>query len=170
MFNDLVLLAKGGLIVYHGPVKKLEEYFGGIGIEVPDRVNPPDHLIDILEGIVAPSSSVHSSGVHLRELPVRWMIYNGYPVPPEMRDDAGSILLSSSNTNVDVAIGINAAASNLGGGGMEEQSFAGELWQDMRSNIERQRDKIRLNFLKSKDLSHRRTPGVFSQYRYFLGR
>lgn len=170
MFNDLVLLAKGGVIVYHGPVKKVEEYFGGIGIKVPDRVNPPDHLIDILEGIVAPSSSATSSVVRLRELPVRWMIYNGYPVPPEMRDDAGSILLSSSNPNVDVAIGINAAPSKLGGGGIEERSFAEELWQDMRSNMERQRDKIRLNFLKSKDLSHRRTPGVFTQYRYFLGR
>ncbi|GKV48435.1 hypothetical protein SLEP1_g55249 [Rubroshorea leprosula] len=56
MFDDLILLAKGGLIVYHGPVKKVEEYFSGIGIPVPDRVNPPDHYIDILEGIEKPSS------------------------------------------------------------------------------------------------------------------
>ncbi|KAJ6901829.1 hypothetical protein NC651_019566 [Populus alba x Populus x berolinensis] len=32
------------------------------------------------------------------------------------------------------------------------------------------RDKIRHNFLKSDDLSYRRTPGIFQQYRYFLGR
>ncbi|KAJ0779580.1 putative ABC transporter family G domain-containing protein [Helianthus annuus] len=42
MFDDLVLLAKGGLTVYHGPVRKVEEYFSGLGINVPDRVNPPD--------------------------------------------------------------------------------------------------------------------------------
>ncbi|KAG0474724.1 hypothetical protein HPP92_014410 [Vanilla planifolia] len=52
MFDDLILLAKGGLTVYHGSVKKVEEYFSGLGINVPDRVNPPDYYIDILEGMV----------------------------------------------------------------------------------------------------------------------
>lgn len=79
MFDDLVLLAKGGLIVYHGPARKVEEYFAGLGINVPERVNPPDHYIDILEGIVVPSAS---SGVNYKELPVRWMLHNGYPIPP----------------------------------------------------------------------------------------
>ncbi|KAJ6311504.1 hypothetical protein OIU77_013294 [Salix suchowensis] len=50
MFDDLVLLAKGGLTVYHGPVKKVEEYFAGLGISVPERVNPPDHYIDVFGG------------------------------------------------------------------------------------------------------------------------
>lgn len=159
MFNDLILLAKGGFIVYHGPVKKVEEYFSRLGINVPERVNPPDHFIDILEGIVTPSTS---TGVTHKELPIRWMIYNGYPVPPDMRADAGAVL---SNGKVEVAVGINAV--NIGSA---EQSFAGELWQDMRSNMERHRDKLRLNFLKSKDLANRRTPGLFVQYRYFLGR
>ncbi|KAK4800037.1 hypothetical protein SAY86_025402 [Trapa natans] len=159
MFNDLILLAKGGFVVYHGPVKKVEEYFSGLGINVPERVNPPDHFIDILEGIVTQSTS---TGVTPKELPIRWMIYNGYPVPPDMREAARAIL---SNGRVDVAVGINVI--NIG---TAEQSFAGELWQDLRSNVERHRDKLRLNFLKSKDLASRRTPGVFVQYRYFLGR
>ncbi|OWM70210.1 hypothetical protein CDL15_Pgr026060 [Punica granatum] len=159
MFNDLILLAKGGLIVYHGPVQKVEEYFSGLGINVPERVNPPDHFMDFLEGIVNPSTS---TGVTHKELPIRWMIYNGYPVPPDMRAEAGSVL---SNGRVEVAVGINAI--NIGSA---EQSFAGELWQDVRSNVERQRDKLRLNFLKSKDLANRSTPSVFAQYRYFLGR
>ncbi|KAK4776637.1 hypothetical protein SAY86_005325 [Trapa natans] len=159
MFNDLILLAKGGFIVYHGPVKKVEEYFSGLGINVPERVNPPDHFIDILEGIVIPSTS---TGITPKELPIRWMMYNGYPVPPDMREAAGAML---SNGRVDVAVGINSI--NIG---TTEQSFAGELWQDMRNNVERHRDKLRLNFLKSKDLASRRTPGVFVQYKYFLGR
>ncbi|KAL6195805.1 hypothetical protein ACLB2K_031423 [Fragaria x ananassa] len=50
MFDDLILLAKGGLTVYHGSVKKVEEYFTSLGMAVPDRVNPPDYFIDILEG------------------------------------------------------------------------------------------------------------------------
>ncbi|CAI0452898.1 unnamed protein product [Linum tenue] len=74
MFDDLILLAKGGLTAYHGPVKKVEEYFADIGITVPDRVNPPDYFIDILEGILKPAS-----GVHYKQLPVRWMLHNAYP-------------------------------------------------------------------------------------------
>ncbi|XP_026416505.1 ABC transporter G family member 28-like [Papaver somniferum] len=37
MFDDLILLAKGGLMVYNGPVKKVEQYFAGLGVIVPDR-------------------------------------------------------------------------------------------------------------------------------------
>ena len=54
--------------------------------------------------------------------------------------------------------------------GMKVHSFAGELWQSMKSNVELQRDKIRLNFLKSKDLTNRRTPGLCQQYKYFVVR
>ncbi|KAF5729490.1 ABC transporter G family member 24-like isoform X1 [Tripterygium wilfordii] len=160
MFDDLILLAKGGLTVYHGPVKKVEEYFAGLGITVPDRVNPPDHFIDILEGMVTPSAS---SGVSYIELPVRWMHHNGYPVPPDMqRNVAGSAIALPVENPAHLANVVDAE--------VEDKSFAGELWQDVRSNVELHRDKIRLNFLKSKDLSNRRNPGVLQQYRYFLAR
>lgn len=158
MFDDLILLAKGGLTVYHGPAKKAEEYFSGLGINIPDRVNPPDHFIDILEGIGVPG---RSSVMSYKELPLRWMLRNGYTVPPEMLQNAAGI--ASSSTDADL---INEV--NLAGGMMDEQSFAGEIWQDVKSNVELQRDKIRLNFLSSKDLSERRTPGVVQQYKYFL--
>ncbi|KAK1571068.1 hypothetical protein Q3G72_011560 [Acer saccharum] len=160
MFDDLVLLAKGGLTVYLGSVKKVEEYFAGIGINVPERVNPPDHLIDILEGIVAPSVG---SNVNYKELPVRWMLYNGYPVPPDMQQNSAGLVMSPiglypvNGTNPDIDV-------------MGDNSFAGELWQDVRNNVELHRDKMRLTFLKKTDLSNRRTPGVFRQFRYFLGR
>ncbi|KAB2063515.1 hypothetical protein ES319_A10G221200v1 [Gossypium barbadense] len=159
MFDDLVLLAKGGFTVYHGSAKKAEQYFAGLGIHVPDRVNPPDHFIDILEGIVKPSQS---SGVNYKELPVRWMLHNGYPVPPELQQTAARISMPSASP--DLSDGISPHA------GIDERSFAGELWQDVRTTVEIHRDTIRHNFLKFKDLSSRRTPGVLWQYRYFLGR
>lgn len=160
MFDELVLLAKGGLTVYHGSAKKVEEYFASLGINVPDRINPPDHFIDILEGMV---TTERSSGVNYRELPLRWMLYNGYSVPPDMRPSTAQLALSSMDENLIHEI-------HPAGAQIEESSFAGELWQDVRTNVELHRDKIRLNYLKSKDLSNRRTPGVFQQYRYFLGR
>lgn len=151
MFDDLILLAKGGLTVYHGSVKKVEEYFSSLGINVPERVNPPDHFIDILEGIVKPSS-----GVTHQQLPVRWMLHNGYPVPPDMLPLIDGIAASSTASTSD--------------GTSTEQSFAGDLWQDVKYNVEMQRDHMEENLLNSQDLSNRRTPGVARQYRYFLGR
>ncbi|GMI80600.1 ATP-binding cassette G24 [Hibiscus trionum] len=160
MFDDLVLLAKGGFTVYHGSAKKAEQYFAGLGIHVPDRVNPPDHFIDILEGIVKPSQS---SGVNYKELPVRWMLHNGYQVPPDLQQTAAQIATPSASPAP-----INGTSPPHAG--IEEKSFAGELWQDVRSKVEIHRDSIRHNFLKYKDLSRRRTPGVLWQYKYFLGR
>lgn len=160
MFDDLILLAKGGLTVYHGSVKKVEEYFAGIGITVPDRVNPPDHFIDILEGIVKPSS-----GVTHQQLPIRWMLHNGYPVPPDMLKLADGLAASSMGSSPSPSIGTDHDTLGI------EQSFAGDLWQDVKLNVELKRDHIQHNFfLKSNDLSGRVTPGVARQYRYFLGR
>ncbi|GLT92355.1 hypothetical protein SLE2022_101950 [Rubroshorea leprosula] len=154
MFDDLILLAKGGLIVYHGPVKKVEEYFSGIGIPVPDRVNPPDHYIDILEGIEKPSS-----GVTREQLPIRWMLHNGYPIPPDMLHEADGLANPSAESQPVVP-----------NTGTAEPSFASDLWLDVKCNAELTRDHIQHNFLKSADLSNRKTPGVARQYRYFLGR
>ncbi|AES62116.1 putative monosaccharide-transporting ATPase [Medicago truncatula] len=152
MFDDLILLGKGGLMVYHGSAKKVEEYFSGLGINVPERINPPDYYIDILEGIAAPGGS---SGLSYQDLPVKWMLHNEYPIPLDMRQHAAQFGIPQS---------VNSA-NDLGEVG---KTFAGELWNDVRSNVELRGEKIRLNFLKSKDLSNRKTPGVFKQYKYFL--
>ncbi|KAL8057646.1 hypothetical protein ABFX02_04G196700 [Erythranthe guttata] len=158
MFDDLILLAKGGLTVYHGPVKKVEEYFAGLGIHVPERMNPPDYFIDILEGIVKPSAS---SAVKFKELPLRWMLHNGYPVPADMLDSAGVAPTASE----DSAHGGTSAAKTE-----SDQSFAGELWQDVKFTVGQKKDHISHNFTKSLDLSNRQTPGVSLQYKYFVGR
>jgi hypothetical protein len=159
MFDDLILLAKGGLTVYHGSVKKVEEYFASLGIIVPERVNPPDHFIDILEGIIKPSTS---AGVNYKQLPVRWMLHNGYPVPMDMLQSAEGVAAASSENS--------SHGANVSNAGSDSQSFAGEFWQDVKFSVELKKDNIEHNFLKSNDLSARQTPGVFQQYRYFLGR
>ncbi|WOK92771.1 hypothetical protein Cni_G01463 [Canna indica] len=156
MFDDFILLAKGGMTVYHGPVKKLEEYFSGLGINVPDRVNPPDYFIDILEGIVKPTTSTN---ITHKELPLRWMLHNGYEVPRDMLQEAGDLDSSVRGTEI-----------HSSDSGSEPQSFAGEVWGNVRDIVGQKKDEYEYQFSKSKDLSERRTPGVLKQYRYFLGR
>ncbi|XP_027348257.1 ABC transporter G family member 28-like [Abrus precatorius] len=158
MFDDFILLAKGGLTVYHGPINKVEEYFSSMGIVVPDRVNPPDYYIDILEGIVKLSPS---TGVNYKQLPVRWMLHNGYPVPMDMLQTVEGMATTSEGSTHGAA---NPAEN------AEAPSFAGELWQDVKCNVEMKKETLHHNFLNSNDLSNRMTPGVFTQYKYFLGR
>ncbi|KAI4334364.1 hypothetical protein L6164_019065 [Bauhinia variegata] len=159
MFDDFILLAKGGQTVYHGPVKKVEEYFSSLGIVVPDRVNPPDYYIDILEGIVKLNAS---SGVNYKQLPVRWMLHNGYPVPMDMLNSVEGMAAPTGESSHE------AANPGVEGGG--DTSFAGELWQDVKTTVDIKKDIIQNNFTSSSDLSNRNTPGVLLQYRYFLGR
>lgn len=158
MFDDLILLAKGGLIAYQGSVKKVEDYFSSLGITVPERVNPPDHFIDILEGIVKPPN-----GLTIEQFPVRWMLHNGYPVPPDMLKLIDGLSASStSGLNNTGARDINSQGT--------DQSFAGDLWQDVMCNVKLKQDHIQHNFITSTELSGRVTPGVLRQYRYYLGR
>lgn len=159
-FDDLVLLAKGGLTVYHGSVRKVEEYFSGLGINVPERVNPPDHYIDVLEGMVKPNSSIIGD---CAELPIRWMLHKGYPIPPDMQQNAAGLSIATDDANM-------ADQIDSAGDGTEDKSFAGEIWQDVKLNVVRRHDILRHNFLKSQDLSNRRTPNSLQQYKYFLGR
>uniref|UniRef100_A0A7N0RHL0 ABC transporter domain-containing protein n=1 Tax=Kalanchoe fedtschenkoi TaxID=63787 RepID=A0A7N0RHL0_KALFE len=160
MFDDLVLLAKGGLVAYHGPVDHVEEYFAGLGINVPDRVNPPDHFIDVLEGIVEPSAL---SSVSYTDLPLRWMLYNGYTIPSDLKQNAADIAITSPNAPT-CQTPDSVYQTSL------EHSFVAELWQDVKCNVELQQEKIRHNYFRTKDLSNRRTPGVICQYKCFLGR
>lgn len=157
MFDDLILLAKGGLTVYHGSVKKVEEYFAGLGITVPDRVNPPDHFIDILEGIVKPPN------ITREQLPIRWMIHNGYAVPPDMLQYADGLADPGGTTSLND--GTNPTSAGATG-----QSFLGDLWEDMKCNVQLRREHLQNTLLNPLDLSDRVTPGVSRQYRYFLGR
>nr|XP_029149663.1 putative white-brown complex homolog protein 30 [Arachis hypogaea]XP_029154703.1 putative white-brown complex homolog protein 30 [Arachis hypogaea] len=159
MFDDIVFLAKGGLTAYHGPVKNVEEYFASIGIPVPDRVNPPDHFIDILEGLVKPSAT----GVTHEQLPVRWMLHNGYAVPPDMLHFVDQIAAASGGATVVPTSQSIKVTEN-------EQSFFSEFWEDLRDNIQSQLDRLEAIFMTSKDLSNRRTPSIARQYRYFIGR
>ncbi|KMT17658.1 hypothetical protein BVRB_2g036040 isoform B [Beta vulgaris subsp. vulgaris] len=155
MFDDLILLAKGGLMVYHGSVRHVEEYFGGLGINVPERVNPPDYYIDILEGLVEPSQSC---SINYKDLPLRWMLHKGYSIPEDMQSRAAEL----GNPQ--------GTGGESTGSGSELQSFTAEMWQDVRGTVERRRDHIHHYFFKQKDLANRRTPGIILQYKYFLGR
>ncbi|XP_042381998.1 ABC transporter G family member 28-like [Zingiber officinale] len=153
MFDDLILLAKGGLVAYQGPVKKVEDYFAGLEIKVPDRVNPPDYFIDILEGMVKLNTSW---GLKSSQLPVLWMLHNGYTVPPDMQNELNSVAPFRTNSSED--------------GSVEESVVADDVWGNVKGALEEKKEHLENIFPKFKDLADRRTPSKLYQYKYYLGR
>ncbi|KAF3322103.1 ABC transporter G family member 28-like protein [Carex littledalei] len=153
MFDDIIFLAKGGLTVYHGSIEKVEGYFSMLGLNVPDRMNPPDYFIDVLEGIVKSNAQID-----IKHLPLQWILYNGYDVPKDMQED----LEEMNGSNRSSGLGSMRAESG--------ESVTDEIWANARYS--RNDDTIHKKdfFKKSNDLTNRKTPGVLTQYRYYLGR
>lgn len=138
--------------------RKLKNTLQAFGVNVPDRINP---LLHWQSG--ENSNNRKQLKCNYKELPVRWMLHNGYSVPPDMWLSTAGLALSSTGKNpID--------ESNISAAEMEEPSFAESLWNYIRTNVELHCHSIRLNFLKSKDLSNRKTPGILEQYNYFLCR
>uniref|UniRef100_A0A6T8JEM1 ABC transporter domain-containing protein n=1 Tax=Hemiselmis andersenii TaxID=464988 RepID=A0A6T8JEM1_HEMAN len=50
MFDDIILLKKGGQVVYAGPACHATTYFEGLGFSMPNTENPADWLIDVICG------------------------------------------------------------------------------------------------------------------------
>jgi ABC-type multidrug transport system ATPase subunit len=51
MFHRVLLLAKGGKLVYYGPPHEALDYFKDVlGLTCPPHVNPPDFFMDVISG------------------------------------------------------------------------------------------------------------------------
>ena len=52
MFDDVLLLGKGGSTVYLGPTNQALHYFEELGFALPKHSNPADFFMDIISGSV----------------------------------------------------------------------------------------------------------------------
>eukprot|EP00913_Durusdinium_trenchii_P000250 g227.t1 len=48
LFDDVLLLGKGGRTVYSGPSQSAKKYFQQLGFEAPESENPADWIMDII--------------------------------------------------------------------------------------------------------------------------
>jgi hypothetical protein len=77
-FNNLILLARGGKMVYFGPIGQdgcsVKQYFGNLGAVCPRNANPAEFMIDVVQGNVLPAVDRHEAWMqsHLhREMSAR---------------------------------------------------------------------------------------------------
>jgi ABC-type multidrug transport system ATPase subunit len=58
LFDQVLLLGKGGMVAYFGPTSRMSEYFEKLGFPCPLNVNPADFYMDVVSGIMPHSSKV----------------------------------------------------------------------------------------------------------------
>ncbi|KJZ70824.1 hypothetical protein HIM_09783 [Hirsutella minnesotensis 3608] len=69
LFDKLMLLS-GGKTHYFGPRDMVEQYYASAGVEIPNYVNPADHLLEVLNVDFAPNKEEATD--RLAKLQVAW--------------------------------------------------------------------------------------------------
>ncbi|KAI7235612.1 hypothetical protein KC330_g4211 [Hortaea werneckii] len=86
-FDQVLLLAQGGRMVYSGSTARMEEYFEGMGFQFPLRANPADTLMDIITGDGAQyaigGGAAKTHGSHVDHLVDVWKSKGQNPTPQE---------------------------------------------------------------------------------------
>lgn len=164
MFDDVMFLAKGGRTVYLGPVDQVEEYFAGMNIVVPERINPPDHFMDVLEGITRPGER---RCIDPATLPLKWIHHNGYDVPPDLH-----LPIAHPQHHHQHQQYYSATTSNIHSTTFTRR-FRFLLLPAVAGFIRRLSshwDDLRSTFARYEDLSERTTPGFFGQFKMIICR
>ncbi|KAL3137532.1 hypothetical protein ABBQ38_004816 [Trebouxia sp. C0009 RCD-2024] len=77
MFDDILLLAKGGRTAFYGPEGQVQGYFEKLGYALPHRTNPADVYMNIVAGI---KSRIDGPPQTPQDLAVCWEDHN---LPPD---------------------------------------------------------------------------------------
>ncbi|EFJ20608.1 hypothetical protein SELMODRAFT_443919 [Selaginella moellendorffii] len=153
MFDYVMFLAKGGRTAYLGPVADVESYFISLGVVVPERINPPDHYMDLLEGVVKPEGNPTFDP---SMLPIIWMQHEGHPIPDELKEMAA---VAESDFSI-------VSRKKL----EQTKTFREEAWQELKEPVVVWWDGIRHAVFSVPDITGRKIPGFFSQFSLILGR
>lgn len=94
ILDDLVLLCKGGNVLYTGEAKKAVAYFQTIGCDINSDLNPADFLVDLSTGNTHDSSG---DNVSQNELCSKWELYDE---KDHMKQSMNSSSIQTTNPNL----------------------------------------------------------------------
>ncbi|KAI9340587.1 hypothetical protein BDR26DRAFT_861433 [Obelidium mucronatum] len=75
-FDDVLMIATGGLTAYIGPVDQVQDYFKSLGFLFDGRLNPADVLMDILSGRGELAPGVPVERQHVDNIVQQWIQYS----------------------------------------------------------------------------------------------
>ena len=111
MFDELLLMAKGGNVIYRGKTSNAVSYFSekGFAAYVKDYTNPADFLMDIVEGIIVPDNIPADDYNYLSHPYIWWREHERMQrlreeqwetLPSSSSSSSSSLMDSDSNSNV----------------------------------------------------------------------
>lgn len=167
-FDDLLLLGKGGRVIYHGPIEDLMGYFQSIGFEPRTYlVNPADFILDVGSGAVPRRDDENFTPRDLFRL---WEEKNGFApadVDPSASDkhrSARVVDVNSPGYLQQLSAELNPLQS-VGAAFTASKSFVAYIVHNVISVVERHWEGA-VGLVKeviSKD-EVRNTPGFFGQF------
>ncbi|CUG89279.1 ABC transporter, putative [Bodo saltans] len=137
MFHKVLLLAKGGKLVYYGAPEDALRYFEDyIGIKCPPHVNPPDFFMDVISG------EVNEAGLSIDDMVLKWQEFHA----AQAEEGSGVSSRPASSTRLS----INAPPSLVPGLKLAEQAKKKEIagfWKQLqlftkRSFVQLSRDLV----------------------------
>jgi len=152
LFNQVLLLAKGGLTAFIGSPIEMISYFENLGFPMPPGSNPADFAMDVL-GCVVP----HATNPHFKteDFVLAWMTADENPNAMSL-EEAKSLLADAASDTVDKV----TIYSRL----RKVRQYLSDIWAHFASG-----------FKKNSSTSDLALPGMFQQtilltYRAFLQR
>merc|ERR1712238_183431 len=152
LFNQVVLLANGGLTAFIGSPIEMNSYFENLGFPMPPGSNPTDFVMDVLGCVVQ-----HPSNPHFKteDFVLAWMTADENPNAMSL-EEAKSLLADAASDTVDKV----TIYSRL----RKVRQYLSDMWVHFASG-----------FKKNSSTSDLALPGMFQQtilltYRAFLQR
>jgi hypothetical protein len=95
MFDDVLLLGKGGRTVYLGPTNKALSYFEELGFQCPEHSNPADFFMDIISGSMPRKGIIHDYKFLTRKMivPSNLQICSSYGKRERLTSDGPELFL-----------------------------------------------------------------------------
>merc|ERR1712238_204064 len=154
LFNQVVLLANGGLTAFIGSPIEMNSYFENLGFPMPPGSNPADFVMDVLNCVVQ-----HPSNPHFKteDFVLAWMTADENPNAMSL-EEAKSLLADAASDTVD-KVTINSRLRKV-------RQYFSDIWAHFASGFKKN---------SSSSMTGLALPGMYQQtllltYRAFLQR
>jgi ABC-type multidrug transport system ATPase subunit len=72
LLDDVFFISRSGKQVFSGPRSQVEAYFASTGFPCPPKTNPADFFVDVVSGMITPSSPMPEGTSSAADLPEIW--------------------------------------------------------------------------------------------------
>eukprot|EP01028_Stygiella_incarcerata_P011980 TRINITY_DN716_c1_g1_i1.p1 TRINITY_DN716_c1_g1~~TRINITY_DN716_c1_g1_i1.p1 ORF type:complete len:841 (+),score=195.12 TRINITY_DN716_c1_g1_i1:146-2668(+) len=87
LLDDVFFISRNGKQIFSGPRTQVDEYFASTGFPCPPKTNPADFYVDVVSGMISPSSEMPDGTFSAADLPEIWSAKHKDVLRPEDMED-----------------------------------------------------------------------------------